>query len=474
MAGQNGSAFGKRRHVVLVPGFGGFDALGQVEYYAGITGLFQEWKEHRQPTPLDLHYFDNLPTAAVSTRAARLRGYLAKRIARGEILDTDKIVLVGHSTGGLDIRQLICDLDNLQNRWTYVDGGRRVSAQTIRHCLDAVVFLSVPHWGTNIADWVHSHPVLREAAVAYLRGAVAGSQVYLLDQIESRIAGGAGYLTGAELLLAAQDALRECNEHYGTPGSLRTAEAQEAASELALYFRLMASDFRAINDLTSQQPDDPDKRSPAHFDDEEREDEFRRWRDPHIESLSYATVGGRVFRFTTGCPAPVWELTNPCTYPEVARDLGRSANTDFIYRFCYRACAGGPFRWPAQAGQVMRMLGPAPPQPIELWDNDGIVNTASMLWPEGETVLVLADHLDVVGHYELVKARQNQRAQAGHEPARIYQSYDALQSAPHLMRRTLKDLWTEIFEFSTNPADFATAGRKRQPTPVKLASQAAC
>jgi len=85
---------------VLVPGFAGFDALGQLEYYAGITPLFQ-----KQPFRNEvLHYFDNLPTAAVVTRAARLRGYLAKRIARGEIARGDDVILVGHSTGGLDIR----------------------------------------------------------------------------------------------------------------------------------------------------------------------------------------------------------------------------------------------------------------------------------------------------------------------------------------------------------------------------------
>jgi hypothetical protein len=33
------------------------------------------------------------------------------------------------------------------------------------------------------------------------------------------------------------------------------------------------------------------------------------------------------------------------------------------------------------------------------WDNDGIVNTTSMFWPRGETLLVVADHLDIVGHY---------------------------------------------------------------------------
>jgi hypothetical protein len=29
---------------------------------------------------------------------------------------------------------------------------------------------------------------------------------------------------------------------------------------------------------------------------------------------------------------------------------------------------------------------------IELWDNDGIVNTASMVWPEGQKMRVAADH----------------------------------------------------------------------------------
>lgn len=98
-----------RVHIVLVPGFAGFDALGQVEYYAGTTDRFRRWlgtAADRRPA-VALHYFDNLPTAGVSTRAARLRAYLAKRIARGEIQDDDTIALIGHSTGGLDIRRLL-------------------------------------------------------------------------------------------------------------------------------------------------------------------------------------------------------------------------------------------------------------------------------------------------------------------------------------------------------------------------------
>lgn len=471
MASQNRSALGKRCHIVLIPGFGGFDALGQVEYYAGITPLFHKWKRNR---PVVLHYFDNLPSAAVVTRAARLRRYLAKRIARGEILDTDKIVLVGHSTGGLDVRQLVWDLCKPDEDPLPIDGRLGLPNQTIRQCLDGVVFLSVPHWGTNIADWVYSHPVLRTAVVTESQAVVAGSQLYPLDSIEQQFAGGAAQLTGAELLLAVRDALTEANPDYGEPGPLRTAEAQEAASELALYFRHMASDFRVINDLTAK-PHDLYKKSPAHFDDDERAKELKLWNHLRIRTLSYASVGGRPFRFRSGCRAPVWELTSPFTYPEIARDLKLSAKTDFLYRLCYRACAGGPFCWPPKAGEPTRVLGPAPPHPIEVWDNDGIVNTASMFWPKDEIVLVVADHLDVVGHYKLVKVEPAKSENSGYGPARTYQSYDSFKSfnsVPPFSDETFEDLWTEIFDFSIHSKAFDQR-RPSQPHKVKLAPAAA-
>ena len=467
MARQN--RFGERYHIVLVPGFGGFDALGQIEYYAGITPLFHNWKRNRAVV---LHYFDNLPTAAVVTRAARLRRYLAKRIARGEILEIDKIVLVGHSTGGLDIRQLVWDLHRPDENPLPVDGGWVVPNQTIRHCLDGVVFLSVPHRGTNIADWVYSHPVLRTAVVTESQAAVAGSQLYPLDSIEQQFASGAAQLTGAELLLAVRDALTEANADYGEPGPLRTAEAQEAASQLALYFRHMASDFRVINDLTARSHDTCNK-SPAHFNTKERAEELKLWDHPRpIRTLSYATVAGRPFRFPSGRRAPVWELTSPCTYPEIARDLKLSAKTDFLYRLCYRACAGGPFCWPDKPRAPTRVLGPAPPHPIEIWDNDGIVNTASMLWPKDEIVLVVADHLDVVGHYTLQPAKANK---SGYRPARVFQSYDSFKSfnsVPKFSPETFEDLWTEIFDFSIDSNAFHHK-RPSHPYKVKLVATAA-
>ena len=422
----------KRLHIVLIPGFAGFDALGQLEYYARITPLFQKQRRENEV----LHYFDNFPTAAVATRAARLQSFLGKRMARGEIARKDDVILVGHSTGGLDIRRLVWDLHRRKDPLV-VDGGATVKPADILERIRRVVFLSVPHSGTNIADWVRAHGLWREAVVAELRAAVGGSQLRILERIEDWIAGAAAGLTGAGLFRALQDAVTESSEHCGRPSPLRSAEAHEASSQLGLYLRQMASDFRAIDDLTSEPPSGGPA-SPAHFT-REREHELKLWRELRIHVLSYATVGSRPFRFDSGRQAPLWDLAIASTYPEVERDPELSAGTDIVYRTCYRACAGGPFHWPLHRGTVTRHIPETATHAIELWDNDGIVNTASMPWPEGENVLVVADHMDIVGHYRPVQA-----ADGG---GRNFQAYDLLKSNSGFGDERFAAVWEEILGF---------------------------
>jgi len=436
---DQGAPTSKRFHVVLIPGFAGFDALGQLEYYGGVTPVFQTWRAENQV----LHYFDNLPTAAVVTRATRLRTYLARRIARGDISLSDDVTLVGHSTGGLDIRWLLWDLHDLRDRKRaiVIDGGAKVHPAAILRCVRRVVFLSVPHWGTNIADWVRAHGVGRRAVVEEFRAAVAGSQLLLVDRIESSITGGAAWLTGAEVFRAVQDALSEANQDNGKPSPARTAEAQEADSQLALYLRHMASDFRAIDDLTSRPPRGK-AMSPAHFDVRDRKKELKLLRG--IEFRSYATLGRRPFRFDPGTPAPAWELAKPWTYPEVAKDAALSAGTDIAYRTCYRACAGGPFQQPALSGKVTARLTGAPEHSIAVWDNDGIVNTLSMFWPKDENVLVPGDHMDIVGQYKLMAAERG--------GGRRYRAYDLLKSNSGFGEKIFKEVWKEIFAFSRGAA----------------------
>lgn len=448
-----------RAHVVLVPGFGAFNALGQVEYYSGVTSVYNDWNRNR--LPVTLHDFRNLPSAAVTTRATKLLKYLGKRIARGEILDGDAIVLVGHSTGGLDIRQLICDLHKRENQRIHIDSGYVVTSQQIREHLKGVVFLSVPHCGTNIADWVHSHKLLCDAVVAELRFAVLGSRLYLLNVIETQAMGIAAELADAGILFALKDALTEAHEDYGKPSASRSAQAIRASSDLTMYFRQMWSDFDAVYDLSCR-PYHADRKSPAQFDEAERTRELALWTDPPIQTLSYATVGGRAFTFPSGQPAPVWELSNSGPYFHLVKELWSKVRHDLSYDLCYRACAGGPFRLPKEPIHISRTLGKSPVQPLEAWDNDGIVNTGSMFWPQGDNVLVTADHLDVVGHYKLVKASAAKRGNSGWQVDREYQSYDILRSAPQFTKKLFTQLWTEIFEFAANVTGVARSGYSRR------------
>ena len=87
--------------------------------------------------------------------------------------------------------------------------GVSVPAAEIFKMVRRIVFLSVPQWGTNIADWVRSYKAGRMAVVAELRASVAASQLPLLDRVQDYALRGANCLTGSNLGLALQDALSE-------------------------------------------------------------------------------------------------------------------------------------------------------------------------------------------------------------------------------------------------------------------------
>ena len=430
-----------RHHIILVPGFAGFDALGQLEYYAGVTPQFREWLARGGHAGTVLHYFDNFPTAAVATRARRLRNYLAKRILRGEIAPGDTLALVGHSTGGLDIRRLIWDLADEPSQHLWFDGVRDpdVTPREILRMIHHVVFLSVPQWGTNLADWVREHALGRAVMVAKLRAAVGTSQVPLLSRLQECVANLAVSMSGVDLLYATQDALTEAEACSGTD-RMDTALAQEAASELALWLRHIATDFSAINDLSVRAPSDGTT-SPAHFDAPMRNREKQIWRTAGIRIQSYATLGSRPFRFDEDAAAPTWDLLNPCTYPKCMKDAMLSAGTDIVYRACYRACAGGPFQPPdPKAHDVPKPLAGPGAGKIAVWDNDGIVNTASMLWPDsGKTLLVHADHMDIVGHYKRVAAPVGE--------GRTFEAYDLLNSDSGFDDDAFATVWSSVFDF---------------------------
>jgi hypothetical protein len=458
---------GRRVHVVLVPGFAGFDALGQVEYYAGTTDLLRQWRAARgeQPPPVVLHYFPTLPTAGVATRAYRLRAFLAKRLARGEIQRGDTIALVGHSTGGLDIRRMLdppAGADPL-----HLDGGDRwgdapQTAVTIAHDqileqVSRVVFVSVPQYGTNIADWVRAHSPLRRAVIAEFQTAVEGARLRVFERALSALLAQVGSLTGRpDLVLAARDAVDETQA--ATTDPVVQAAAQEAGSQLRLWLAHAADDFAAIDDLASYTHPPRNSTSPAHHDEAARADEQKRWTGHDITTMSIATLGRRAYRFDPGTAAPPLSLLDPATWPNIGNTTS-AGDMDISYLLTYRACAGGHFSIPSSVADLCGDLatldtsmfdgtnldpdGPTSGDPVAVWDNDGIVNTASMLWPNREdTVLIAADHLDVVGHYAPRRTIPSPDATGRRNAA-----YDALRSHTNFTPDRFGDIWTAIFDF---------------------------
>ncbi len=463
-----------RTHIVLVPGFGGFDVLGQMQYYAGLTPVFRKWQAEAPGDPRRaravLHYFDNIPTAAVATRAARLRSYLAKRIARNEIQADDTVALVGHSTGGLDIRWLLWTLVNDPQARKRLDGNRdnamEVSNEALLDRLRRVVFLSVPQRGTNAADWLLTNDRPRRFATEALRDAVERLLARNGTALGLRVTRLLAERAGSDLFRAAEDVLRETDERrfagitMDVTAALAAVESREAFAHLWLWSRNIAADFSAISDLMSGPPGH-EPRSPAHLGDEERGLERERWKEHGIVTRSYATFGA--------CPyePDVLRDRSPWSFLDL-RPFGGSgilssmlASTDLIYRLCYRACIGGPFAVP-EGPREATVFGTTDRRAVEVWENDGIVNTASMLSPDGgETFLVKADHADIIGHFRLVEVPSQDDAR-GEEPrpgaarsglsGRRYHTYDLLRSNSGFREEQFSAVWRDVFGFCLSPS----------------------
>jgi hypothetical protein len=438
----------RRTHIVLVPGFAGFDALGQLEYYADLTPLFDRWRGRaRSRRPAALHYFDNVPTASVATRAARLQRYLAKRVARGEFQAGDRVAFVGHSTGGLDIRCLLRQFASSPRRETRVDGERRsavgIAGEDLLALVDRVVFLSVPHRGTNIADWVAGYGVGRRLLLRQLRTSTSAARVPVLRVLQDWVTGSAARLAGSDVLLAVQDALREVEADDATEAS-KVLDAEEAAADLSLWLRYMATDFAVIHDLAVRPPQGRPP-SPAQVTDAERGRELTAWRAHGIMVRSYATIARPPIRPPDG-PLATWNPLAPWTYADQVPE----APEDAMYLACYRACAGGPFA-PHEGTAAASLAYLAASHRTRLaawgvgdrfgaWENDGIVNTASMVWPgAGDTFLVPGDHMDIVGHYR--------RAAAPGGSARRFHTYDLLASRSEFTEETFREVWEDVFAF---------------------------
>lgn len=493
-----------RKHAVFVPGFVAFDALGQLHYYAGVTAAFGRWQVLGDADRVcSVHYFDNFPTASVDMRAQRLAEYLLKRVARGEIAPRDELTLIGHSTGGLDVRRLLWCLSDPAARIRSIDAYGVPAARALRASIRRVVFISTPQLGTALADYIGHYRGSIQAwtralseGLAFNKPPLSTLRQLLRDKLGE---------PKSHLLSAVIDALEESDTSSARPSASPEASKsdrayeREARAELAQWLEHMIEDFDAVDDLRSYSAalagSSADGKSPAHFSPDERAEELRGWAD--LRTRSYATYVaadkakisalernavalGRHTRLLELGQSVLGRLSERWYVPAVldapATALRAKLNVislggmlllvnawpELPFKLGYATCAAGAsaFRDPAALGVPLaphaRRFDPA--RPAAQWplvpraalrraDNDGIVNTLSMFWPydasdpsRHEVVLVHADHTDVIGHFERVRCKR--------KGDRVYEAYDLLESGALFSRDAFERLWHDIFSYA--------------------------
>lgn len=212
-----------------------------------------------------------------------------------------------------------------------------------------------------------------------------------------------------------------------------------ALAKVQLYLDQAEGDFLAIDDLSCDPstPHTPHASGLARSGAAARESELARWRADGIEVRSYATRAPNPFVRAPTRPSEMAPLY------QVLRGLrarkGEASGTDAPFRLAYRACASGPFR--AVEREATHFFS-GDRAWVEPWHNDGIVNTASMLWPCGaQTLLIDADHGDLIGHFA------EGFAQGSQAELRTRVRYDIFRSGSDFDRAKFEAVWSDIFSF---------------------------
>lgn len=144
-------------NLVLVPGFFAFDQVANIPYFAGVERILPALGAQRGFS-VNLIKLSLPPTASIQIRAWALMQQL------GQMVDTPgPIYLVGHSSGGLDIRVAL--------RLAMASQPNRLWGQVLGK-VSAVLTISTPHYGTpwaSLASGLRAHQILRLTSWIFVR-----------------------------------------------------------------------------------------------------------------------------------------------------------------------------------------------------------------------------------------------------------------------------------------------------------------
>lgn len=368
-----------RHHIYLVPGFLGFAHLGRLTYFGHVRRLLTE-----RLTALGLeprvHIVRTSPTASLPDRAARVAEVIAATAPRGGA----PLHLIGHSSGGLDVRLLTAPGVGLPTE---------IDVERIAARVRTVLTVSTPHHGTPIASFFTTLQGQRLMQLLSL------STIYVLSfghlplaallWMGSYFVRFGGLVAGSELL---DELFGKLLEDF-TPARRRAVRKllRDVVHDQALMLQLTPEAMEVFNASVLQRPD-----------------------------IRYGAVVGQAAPPSLG--ATVHAGIDPAAQV-----------THALYSGLYRLIEASPVRVspqlaPAQTRVLRRAYG-AMPSPAA---NDGIVPTLSQAW--GRVIhAAVGDHLDVLGHFR----------DAEQDPPHV----DWLVSGSDFDRRRFEALWADVARF---------------------------
>jgi triacylglycerol lipase len=340
--------------VLLVPGFFGFGSFGRegrphITYFDHVIKAMVAARPELEGR---VHVHEPPPMGSLQARVRSLHDAVLQHLGGALVRGASggrgpRIHLVGHSIGGVDARLLA----NPHYRFHGED--RRLRTRLLRH-LGTVVALSAPQHGT---------PIARSFMRGFPRLLLEGMAVATIMANAGRMTQRLGW-PGIGLAYTLFEAVRP---RRGPFIDFLTGMDEETARQIERFRGMVLSDTRILRDLAPEQMAVLNERLGDH--------------------------GTRLVEIVTVAPRP--SLTRGGLH-----HLDRRA----VYALCYAGTARGDFR--PQGFPRGPWIASRPPgterEAVEDGPraNDGIVPASSQTLGGRAARLVLADHLDVVGHFE--------------------------------------------------------------------------
>jgi hypothetical protein len=373
----------RTHHIYLVPGFLGFANLGRLTYFGHVARLLTERLAALGLKP-HIHIVRTPPTASLPERAARVVEKIGATAQRGGA----PIHLIGHSSGGLDVRLLTAPGVGLPTAFDV----ERLAAR-----VRTVVTVATPHHGTPLASFFTT---LRGQHLLQL---LSLNTIYVLNfghlplaallWMGSLLVRFGGLVSNSDLL---DELFGRLLEDF-TPGRRRAVRTllRDVVRDQALMLQLTPEAMEVFNASVLQRP-----------------------------GIRYGAV--------------VTQAARPSLLSTLGAGLDPAAQvTHGLYTALHQLIAAAPGRVsprlaPGPARALRRVYGAMPPPDA----NDGLVPTLSQAW--GPVIhAAVADHLDVLGHFR----------DAAHDPPHV----DWLVSGSGYDRRRFEALWTDVVKFLVSP-----------------------